>query len=183
MPRTIVIETYDEFVQRHGGHPLMVDSNHWLLSDGASVKRDFLGQPIFVEPPEETLERLQARRQYHDLWLGRAEADFNQLKAALLGHLDQYHTPITWDWPQDGRYGSAPAANERYGLPDGKAALKKLRSLILERRKTIAAIDDSIDALPQTKARKRQEREQARRERQLADEQFAATQEIEAVEI
>lgn len=152
-----VVETFEEFCARHGTDPIPVGGGRWLLPDGASVTNNGLA-PLLHEPPPDKKDRLELRRQYHAVRLTQAESDFAKLKRALTGATDEAGTPITFNWPVD-RYGLPPTDCDQYGLPDGKAALLRLKEIVEQRRNTVTKIDAEISSLPEVVAQ-RERREQ-----------------------
>jgi hypothetical protein len=178
MPRTVSVETYPEFCERHGGRPAKVGVNRWLLPDGASVMDGGIN-PTMREPPADPLQSLRLRRQYHAAKLASAESDFNKLKGALLGLLDQYRLPLQFHWSE--------SVTKEYGPPppgaDGRAALRQLQAVVQERRDVLAAIDREINALPEVQEQRRQQAEREELGRQLREEQALVHDEIVGISI
>jgi hypothetical protein len=186
MPQTIVIESYAEFCERHGGHPARVGENRWLLPDGASVATNPVGGPAMYEPPTDPLECLRNRREYHKTKLARAEQGFCQLKGALLGLLDTNRTAMTWRWDAEAvkEYGPAPTERDpTTGLPDGKAALLRLQAVVHEHRNAIAAIDSEIGAMPEVQEQRRQKSQNVEFDRQRRERELIAREEISEINI
>ncbi len=182
MPRTIVVETYQEFCERQGGRPAKI-GDAWFLPSGATATQSFLGEMIMNEPPVEKINLLQNRRQYHVAKLTRVERDFQQLKGALLGLLDEHHTQLSWTWDEK-EYGPVPPDRDpRYSLPDNKVWLLKLKEIVMQHRSEIEKIDQQIAELPESKEQKRQQTKAAEHDRQRREEDYAFKQEITNIEI
>ena len=82
MPRTIIVESYQEFAQRHGNDGLSIGKTGWILfSDGASVLQS--DGDFREEPPTDPRELLILRRDYFREALKCAEKDFHRTQTAF----------------------------------------------------------------------------------------------------
>ena len=165
-----VIETRDEFLARHGGNLLKVGERRWLLPTGASVTNDGFGA-IFHEPPADPWENHEARRDYVQTQLERAEKDFRQLRGTLLGAVDHNGMTLQFSWDEK-EYGPAPVERDCFGGPSGKAGLLRLKEIVVGRRAALSKIDNE----PIARHRRKVEEE---RQRQLMEHE-ARLQEIQS---
>lgn len=151
----VVIETREEFIQRHGGSPItstrrevrvspfghmstaveVPDPGHWLLPDGAMIVHNTLGADALIEPPGDERARIELQLKYSRLRLKPMERDFELLKWALKGG-----DPFSWP-PQYGAYHNDP-----------KDALRHLKMLVTAERERGAALQERFDALPEVVA-------------------------------
>lgn len=169
-----IIESPQEFTERHGGKAAMVKvKNRWLLPDGASMTHDGFN-PAMYEPPDDPASVLQVRATYHEARVEQLESDFHRLKRALLGAVDDGMS-ATFRWPADGRYGPPH--------PTGTAALRHLKRLVHAERVALAQVQEEIDGLPESiEARRRAE--QDHKDRQFIDQQRSREQSaIDAISI
>jgi hypothetical protein len=169
------VEPLVDFCKRHGDFPLKSPSR-WLFQDGASVAYSEFGPPQQIEPPDGR-QRIFARREYALGKLGRAQADFRQLKNALQG------AGAAFKWDKD-EYGDPPPDTDRYtGQPDGVAALRRLQSIVLKHRTALEAIDGEIANLPESKEAQRRQELNEIMAQAAANQQAARAAEIAAIEI
>jgi len=148
MPR--VIESYEEFVHRHGGDLTNIGHNLWILPDGASVRNSALGlDPHLIEPPTDEQARLNARRQYHAAKSDYFGESFAKLKSALQGEGPRFN----WDVkklgpPPDGRDRMDAGQRE----DEGVAALRLLMEMTHQHHMAIADLDRRLNSLPRVQA-------------------------------
>ena len=77
MPRTITIESYDEFALRHGNDALLIDKAGLIVfSDGASVSIN--DADVRMEPPLDPLQLTQMKVAYFREAVKAATEDFNR---------------------------------------------------------------------------------------------------------
>jgi len=127
-----------EFIKKHGGHSVAIQvGDQQLFPDGAVLVPSGGGFYQLDSPPDDAWKNNRARMKYATAKLERAEQDFGKLKSALQGG----EIGTTFKWPED-EYGPPPPdRDERFGHPDGAAALKKLKAVVRERRQTVNAIN------------------------------------------
>ena len=160
MPRTIVIDSYQEFADRHGGSPVQVE-NIFLFPDGASVNGD--DRDDRREPPADPTERLRARRDYVAAHLDRTIDNFQSLKA----HCHEQASLAA-------RYTNLP------GPPvDAPKELRRLAALAEKYREELAEIDAQLAETPE--AQRQRELDALRAEQNARQAQLMA--EIKGIEI
>jgi len=159
MPRTITIETQDEFVARHGGSPMQVDPHTWLLPDGASVTVHVGLGPIMKEPPDDEYKRLQLQIQYEQTFLERTQRFFDRLKSSDLFCMS--------GWPD--RWLPLPPGVERHertGTVQGNytavGVLKHIRNVYRQHKARLNDLQSRLEQTPQ--ARRQAEIEKTLRE-------------------
>lgn len=78
----VMIESVQEFIQRHGGNPIgMPESERLLLPDGASCTID---GSMRCEPPQSPYDLMLNRRRYLVEHLHRSQEQFNQAKRSVM---------------------------------------------------------------------------------------------------
>lgn len=143
----IFIETYQEFVAKHGGDPVEID-NALCFPDGARCGFDPDGYPRW-EPPTDPYELLSLKYRYAKERLRRAELEFNTVKNEF-----QQRAILASKY----RNLPGPPAN----APE---ILEHLRTIAHERRAAFEAIEQQIADTPRAQyMRQRQEEEQQRQE-------------------
>lgn len=156
------VESLQEFSQRHGGRTVRIQG-HFLYADGARLTVCEIA-PQRIEPPTNPLELLPLKREFCVKRLERAEADFENLKSALLGHTDACGFVVRHEWDAQ-EYGPGPHWEE------GEKALNIIKAAVLKWRAEIARIDEEYAALPQIVAsRQHREREEQWRAEQASKE-------------
>jgi hypothetical protein len=181
MPQVITIESHTEFFDRHGGHPTKIN-DVWHCADGATATQDFWANWHFAEPSNDPGTRLENRRRYFDAKLKRAEKDFLQLKGALLGKLDSSRMPMVFNWPAD-EYGVVDDKDPRTALPDGRKALRALKTIVESRQANLRRIVAQIESLPASQRRRKEAADAAEYERQRREEDFRFCNEVEHISI
>lgn len=137
MSRTIIVEDFREFTQRHGGNGLRCGRTGVIVfSDGASVQAE--NADMRDEPPDDHRELLKVRRLYYKEAVKLAEQEF---------HSTQQH------------FCEAAAVASRYdNLPgppaDAAEILETLAQTVREHRETLAEIERQLVERPsaETKA-------------------------------
>jgi hypothetical protein len=131
----IEVQTLTEFERLHGSPRVATPDPHvWLYADGARIREDFAG-PVFYDPPADPLSCLQARRKWNEVRLALAESHFHRLRGALLNEAPGYK------WDATIGFGPDPG--------DGKAALLALRTMVIELRERLNAINAAIAEQPE----------------------------------
>jgi hypothetical protein len=140
MPRTITIETYQEFDTRHGNNGLHCgETNLVVWSDGASVRAD--DADMRSEPPTDPKELLRIRRLYRQEALRRAENEFTRTQ---------------------NDFANAAALASRYSnLPgppaNAKEILQGLASRVHRERSILASIEKKLTENPSEEAQRIQQ--------------------------
>jgi len=146
MPTTIIVESYEEFVARHGSNPVSLGSE-LLFPDGAAVSIE--NADIRQEPPTDPQRLLTAKRMYHVQALRNAELHFHEAR-------EQFSQQAQWA----ARYANLP------GPPtNAPQILQQLKAAVEKQREALAAIDEQLSNTPQAIHRREME---AIRERQQA---------------
>jgi hypothetical protein len=147
-----LVESYDEFVARHGGNPCKV-GNVWLMADAARIENHGQG-PVCFEPPVHHIECLRLRREYATERLRLAEDAFKQCKATLLGHSDGSGFVPPFNWPK--HLGHEPVGG--YGSERGPIWLREIRAIVVKRRAALNELGEDPVAILE---RQRQEDKRA----------------------
>lgn len=161
MPR--VIESREEFIERHGGLPLVpLGRGAFLLASGARLQETEWGTS-YAEPPEDAEERLELRKQYHQTLKDKAEEAFRQLKEALAPAKSAEWEPKQFRWAPgtdvERFFGPAPSS-------DGAECLTFLRDRYRQYANAVADLDRQYARLPSVvEQRKRLRAEVEERER------------------
>jgi len=152
----VLVKTPEEFIEEHGGRPLMSINDHeWLCKDGARMARWGHGTN-FVEPPENPREQLQLRLRYARWALSRAAGDFDKLKGGMLGRTG--YSVFQWDE----RFYGEPAP------PDPKTCLTRLAEVARERKAAVESIETEYNSLPEVVEQQRREEAARQAEREAA---------------
>lgn len=130
----------DAFTKIHGT-PIQAGANHWLFPDGASVTHNGF-DPVLRPPPVDPVDCWLARHRYHTKRLATYDNAIVRLENALrtVPGSGLVAEPFRWDAKQ---YGPPPVGEtrDRFGNPDGQAALRLLREHSDEHRKALADLD------------------------------------------
>ena len=161
-------ENFPEFCARHGGDQVTHDHRTWLLPDGAVAI--VLGEGMFDlrEPPTALVRLLEKKRQFEAAWLARAEADFKEVKDALLGRGALISNN---QWPA--HYGPLVA--------DGKSRLLRLRDIATEHRAQIEELDEQLGRQPEVIAQRERARIIKESEAKQQTERAEFLAEVEAI--
>ena len=151
---TVVLST-EEFCRLHGA-VISVTPDEQIFRTGARLLRSFnLTQPpAQIEPPAETLPRLQIQKLWETKFLECVRQAFTTAKASLLG--GSVAEPREWS---ASLFGEAPS--------DGKGALLHLQRLHSEHRATLAEIEKEIEEQPEVVCQR--QREESARQAQAAE--------------
>jgi hypothetical protein len=172
-------EELKAFDKTHGGMPARIKhhtGSRWIYADGAVAVHGSFGIDLY-EPSSDPRELIFVRREYHIFKLGRTTKGFEHLKAALLGNAEVFH----WDVEE---YGKPPAdIDESTGSPDGMAALRRLQSFVIKHREALAAIDQEVAALPESREAERRRKQNEKLDRQSAEREYAREAEIRKINI
>ena len=155
----VMVENFQEFSTRHGGDWVTVRG--WILfPDGATCDEGFT---IWRQPPSDSTELLNLRREYVQAKLKQADRDFRDLKNDAL---DQAHLSMN-------NQGLPPPPR---GVPK---ELARRKGIVEQLREQLTGIEAEYAQTPEALRQRRREAEQ--RERQTAIATLAA--EIQAIEI
>lgn len=153
----MVIETPEEFTQRHGEY-ITLDSGVRLFADGASSQQDDgwgrLGSRR--EPPTDPIALLQLRRAFVSTKLNREVAAFNNFRNATLEQLDHARRFPAYCPPPSDR------AEEQL-----KAGQARINDLQVE----LAGIDRELSQTPDAQAKREIEQRETEARQAYADRQ------------
>ncbi|KKN04017.1 hypothetical protein LCGC14_1101800 [marine sediment metagenome] len=151
----IVIETLDEFVERHGGNPMSPDHHVQLLPTGAAVVPAPLGMPgsgpRLVEPPDDPVLCQKQILLYLTLREKVAVDTFVRLKQKALGIGDGPHSDAPFDnvlW-RPNLWGKVPQPQD-----DDEVCLKALVVIVERERAALKAAKEIFHLLPEVVAKK-----------------------------
>lgn len=161
MPKTIVVETRDEFVERHGGEPVELNGE-LLLPDGARIVP--ADNNAKHEPPGDPYRRIRLQTFY---WTRRVEIatnDFSEAQSAFR---------------QQAKWAKAYPSSCLPPPPNAKEILRKLKGKVEHARQELAKVEKKFDATPQQQAKRRNRQLEAERQQRI-DSQLG---EIDSVQI
>lgn len=145
-----VIETVDEFIDRHGRDAIQIDRGATLIfSDGATM--DGIAGRWRTEPPENEAKRLKLRQLYWKTKLEKDETAFVNLRASL--H-EQAQAAIKY-------------SNMRPPQPADVETLKRLRDKVNASRAELAKVNETISETQQAKHDWLHDQLKAEREREI----------------
>lgn len=158
------VETLEEWIDRHGGRKAMLRLKEWtwLFPTGARLVNEPTGVmgPRLFEPPGHPEHRLEARREYWQTRLERAENAFHSLKVAITPPSSPDYIPVEpyrWD---EREFGPAPSR-------DGADCLRWLRDRVKEFRRAVADLDRQYALLPSVVAKRERLRAEMARDREI----------------
>jgi len=171
MPRTIIVETLDEFVQRHGGASLQVERNLWVLPDGASVLDLGHGlRPAMREPPTDDYERLQLQIKYEQAFMERVRRFFDRLKSGEL---------LVYEWPP--LFGPEPRDPDLGRGAHPPTILRRLQELYREHKQRLHELQAQLAETPQGRQQAAVQEARRRVEQRAAIEQAQLRAEIDSI--
>lgn len=143
MPVTIVIESYEEFSERHGGSPMPVGAR-LVFPDGAMVHGD--NGDIRAEPPTDPHAVLLLQRAYYDKAARLAEQEFH-------GARSQFSQQASFAARYPGQVPNAPE--------NAAEILEDLKAIAQRHREKLAEINVALSATPQAEAQRQREAREA----------------------
>ena len=154
-----MIETFEEFCERHGGE--YVEVENWLVfPDGASCDDSFF---VRRDPPSDPTELLWTKRDFVGTKLKRAERDFRSFKHDALEHAQ--HALRNPNIP--------PPVSE------ATQALQRLKGLVETHRAALAEINRQLNETPEAKREREREEFVRQRHQRIA----ALGRELQGIEI
>lgn len=161
----------DEFVAEHGGPAMRIDSDVWLLADGAQYAKNYTpgSQPIQYPPPDDGLARLKSIRTY---WRKRVEVVEDAFRKLKLSLLSQGFDRVVWQ----PHWGEVPQG-------DDVAQLKALAAAARREKETLKAVEQEFDQLPQVQAQRQREASLRQAEEQRARAEQERRRKIDAITI